>query len=131
MIRKKAEKFLNREQNRYPLSGKIMCGNCGGHFRHKINSKKAVWQCSTYNAKGKEYCDNKMIPADIIDEIIGDEIVDKVIIHKDNKVEINGIIHKWQHHSRAESWTAEMRADASQKTIGRNEKNAVSRTESN
>jgi hypothetical protein len=39
--------------NRYPFSGKIICGQCGGTFKRRIHSSgrhKIAWCCSTHIA---------------------------------------------------------------------------------
>lgn len=58
----KREKY----NNRYALSGKIICGNCGAVFKRrtwnsKSPSKQIVWQCGTYIKEGKDSCNMKAI----------------------------------------------------------------------
>lgn len=48
--------------NRYPLSGKIKCGECGQSFvsrsrRHKDGSRYKAWRCGTTTAEGKRHTD--------------------------------------------------------------------------
>ena len=59
----------------YPLSGKIKCGTCGKNFRRKTNNagtkyEKTVWICTTYDTKGKKFCNAKQIPEHILIELI-------------------------------------------------------------
>ena len=46
-VEKQNEKYLNR----YPFSGKIICGQCGGTFKRRIHSsgiKYIAWSCNTH-----------------------------------------------------------------------------------
>ena len=44
-------------QNRYPLSGKLICPFCGKTLRRRqVYNKKIQWLCSTYIEKGKKAC---------------------------------------------------------------------------
>ena len=59
-IKKQHEKY----QNRYPFSGKIICGQCGGTFKRRIHSSgrhKIAWCCSTHIADIQN-CSMKYIP---------------------------------------------------------------------
>jgi len=58
------EKHNNKYLNRYPLSGKIICGQCGGTFKRRVHSsgrKYIAWCCSTHIADIKK-CSMKYIP---------------------------------------------------------------------
>lgn len=47
----------NKYQNRYPLSGKLVCPYCGKSLRRRyVYNKRVEWICSTYIQKGKEAC---------------------------------------------------------------------------
>ena len=54
---------------RYAFSGMIECGCCGKHYRRKTLNGKIWWQCTTYLAKGKQYCQAKQIPDDTLYEL--------------------------------------------------------------
>jgi DNA invertase Pin-like site-specific DNA recombinase len=57
-------KHNEKYQSRYPFSGKITCGQCGGKFKRRIhwNSRKYIaWCCSTHIADIKK-CPMKYIP---------------------------------------------------------------------
>lgn len=43
-------------QNRYPLSGMLVCPYCGRNLRRRQEYKKIQWLCSTYIEKGKQAC---------------------------------------------------------------------------
>ena len=63
------EETKNKYQNRYPLTGMLLCSKCGAPLRRRIwNSKhyckKVVWQCSTYIKNGKNACQGTTIEDD-------------------------------------------------------------------
>ena len=92
-----------------------------------------VWICSTFNSKGKEFCQSKQIPEDILiaatAEVIGslDALHSKITavrVENDNTLVFHltdgqQIIKRWQNHSRQESWTLEMKEKARQKELER------------
>lgn len=44
-------------QNRYPLSGMLVCPYCGKNLRRRqVYKKRIQWWCSTYIEKGKQTC---------------------------------------------------------------------------
>ena len=102
------------------------------HVRPGINHK-AVWQCRTYRHKGRDVCDGKQIPEEILKrlccEVLGMEEFDEDVfrahvtsIQADNDSESNILtfilsdgrttVKRWQNPSRRESWTPEMKAKA-------------------
>jgi hypothetical protein len=62
------EKQNTKYQNRYPFSGKIICGQCGGTFKRRSHSSgrhRIAWCCSTH-ILDIEKCSMKYVPqADI------------------------------------------------------------------
>lgn len=61
---KSVERHSKKYQNRYPFSGKIFCGQCGGAFKRRIHSSGRhyiAWCCSTHIADIKK-CSMKYIP---------------------------------------------------------------------
>lgn len=57
----------------YPFTGKIECGLCGTHYRHKIgNSGKKwqspIWACGTYLRHGVAACDCTRIKDSVLQE---------------------------------------------------------------
>ncbi|ADI00472.1 recombinase family protein [Salisediminibacterium selenitireducens] len=51
---------------RYPASGKLHCGKCGGTLRRRTWNKgktceSVVWQCSTYIQHGKQACEGTIV----------------------------------------------------------------------
>ena len=111
----------------YPLSGKIVCANCGKNYRRKTTATGIVWACATYSYEGKDACPSKMIPEDQLIastmEVLGvselteeavEEKLDCIRAYNDCRIVFclnNGkeITKTWKVRSRSESWTPEMR----------------------
>lgn len=58
------EKREGKNQNSYPFSGKIICGNCGGTFKRRIHASgkhRIAWCCTTHLTDIAE-CPVKYIP---------------------------------------------------------------------
>ncbi len=126
------------------FSGLLQCGQCGYAYRHRwTNAKKydkSTWTCPTFYSLGKDNCPSQTIPEDILidktKEVLGvlelnrdllTEHMEKIIVFPENKLKFvlkNGQIidTKWQHRSRRESWTAEMREEARQKALAQRRK---------
>lgn len=48
---------LEKYQNRYPLTGMLICPYCGKNLRRRyVHNKKVQWICSTYITEGKDLC---------------------------------------------------------------------------
>jgi len=66
---KGVEKGSRKYQNRYPFSGKIICGECGSTFKRRIHTcsdfKYAAWCCKTH-IEDKSKCSMKFIREDAI-----------------------------------------------------------------
>ena len=78
--RAKRFKAQDRTALRYPLSGKIVCGECGSRFGHKVYMHSSPgWICSAFDRKGKKACQSRKVP-----EYAMDEAVDAVIGGYDN-----------------------------------------------
>ncbi len=60
---KGVEKYNEKYQNRYPLSGKIICGQCGGKFKRRIHStgRHNIAWCCTNHITDAERCSMKYI----------------------------------------------------------------------
>jgi DNA invertase Pin-like site-specific DNA recombinase len=119
----------------YPFLGKVKCGICGKSYTRKRMRQKLVWLCSLSVKMGQEVCHAKMVPNDIIVEasnhVLGLEQYDNAIFNSKVKQIIvmpnrllefhmkDGNIHKhhWEHRSRSESWTPEMKEQARERSI--------------
>ncbi|MEG1925780.1 MAG: recombinase family protein [Ruthenibacterium sp.] len=119
------------------FSGKVHCGICKKNYRRKTTPYNVVWRCSTYDAKGKQFCASKSIPETVLQtasaEILGlavfdaeafathVEHVDVLKSHLLRFVLYTGeeIEYQWKDRSRSESWTDEMRETARQDALRR------------
>lgn len=114
---------------RYPFSGLIVCGCCGAHYHRRTNPTRITWQCVTYLRRGKKHCAAKQISEETLrsltQEALGVPEITEENIRALAEIQIpcpNHILfvfkdgHEtervWQDHSRAESWTDEMRGKA-------------------
>ena len=132
--------FKPQAPQRYAFTGMIKCGTCGAGYKRKhanAGSKyeKIVWICNTFNTQGKELCDSQQIPEDILmaktAEVLGlatfseaalQTCVQTILVPGPGRltfVFIDG--HQaeasWEHPSRRQSWTPEMREAARQKSL--------------
>ena len=139
-LARRAESIQVKPGSATAFTGKIHCGICGKNYRRKTTHTGIVWVCATYNTKGKKYCVSKQIPEETLQtvaaEVLGCEGFDQdafaeriafITALPNNALEFtfaDGHTEKvtWQDRSRSESWTAEMRQDAAEKTRKRSEK---------
>ena len=122
------------------LNDRIHCGICGKKYRRKIarlgtTYAAPIWICGTYSYRGKAYCASKQIPEKILIELItavlGNEHsaddIDHIEMHPNNRVlfvftDGRTVEHFWQDHSRKDSWNAEKRKRAAEKTRAQHQK---------
>lgn len=118
-----------------PFTGLITCAICGKHYRRKTTATGPVWICSTYNSYGKSYCPSKAVPEEKLMQtaaLVGHTgEITAITAHNDNLLEFTlkdgtNAVKRWQDRSRAESWTAEMRRAAGEKTRERKLRHAES-----
>ena len=137
-IARRAEEWENdNKPSTGVFTGKLVCENCGRHYRRRTVRKGHAWQCSTFGIKGKSACASKQIPEDILMKCCADvlglpafeedafrNIVSSITVCSGNRL----VFHfadgskkesTWKDRSRAESWTDEMKEAARQKTIAR------------
>jgi len=117
-----------KQKVKYPFTSKIICGQCGKHYRRKINNAGTkyahpVWICGTYNSLVKKFCSSKQIPENILTELVPDDFKE-IIVLEQNKIIIvlndgSKIEKTWQYKSRSESWTDEMRRKAREMEVNR------------
>ena len=119
-------------QQRTVFTGRIICAKCGATFIRAWN-KKRVWQCVTYKRKGRDVCDARQIPDDILREITCEVLgiseldddafnarVDHITADTDEESNIltyhmtdgEAIVKRWKNSSRSRSWTKEMKEAA-------------------
>lgn len=128
------------QEPRYLFTGIIRCGKCGRPYRRKhflagTKYQKIVWICPTFDQLGKDECDSQQIPDDILmaktTELLQLRELDETTLRTCiSEILVPGhhlLVYKfadgretevsWQHPSRRESWTPEMREKARQRAI--------------
>jgi DNA invertase Pin-like site-specific DNA recombinase len=138
MARRSARMGERREPAESEFSGLIRCGRCGAAFCRKISAAdtkyaKPVWACRTYTHFGKDFCPAKRIPEDILKEKCAEALGltkydPEALNAKVREITVPGdgvltfvfndgteVAVTWQHRSRSESWTDEMREEARRK----------------
>ena len=117
-----------------PLGDRIICGICGKKYRRRITRRgtpyaEPVWICTTFNYRGKAFCASKQIPEKTLMELIAAALgenrtaddVDHIEMHPGNWVlfvfrDGHAEEHFWKDRSRRDSWDAERRKRAAEKT---------------
>ena len=112
---------------RSAFTGKIRCAKCGKNYKRGKHGDRVFWNCSTYLTKGAAVCRCSQIPEPLLyqmaTEVLGlDEFDPEVFENRITVIEAhdNNIlvfcfadgtpcVKRWQHRSRAESWTPEMK----------------------
>ena len=116
------------------LNDRIHCGICGKKYRRKMARlgtpyAALIWICGTYSYRGRAYCASKQIPEKILIELIMETLgndcsaddIDHIEMHPNNRVlfvfaDGHTEKHFWKDHSRRDSWDAEKRKKAAEKT---------------
>lgn len=124
--------------------GFIHCGYCGRTYKFvHTNAKKydkTVWICPRFNKMGSVICPSQRIPEDILiektkevlsvtelnREVLTDRL-QEIIVPAHNQLQYilkdgTTVNVEWQHRSRRESWTPEMRQKAREKALARHRK---------
>ena len=134
---RRTEHFHARKSmENYPFTGKLVCLGCGKKYRRKTTATRIVWICSTFNNKGKSACPtSKQIPEEILkavattvlgldefDEHIFNATVERIEVGTNNALRFilrtgAPVDTTWENPSRSESWTAEKREAARQKSL--------------
>lgn len=137
-IARRADEWANDSKpNTSVFTGKLVCENCGRHYRRRTVRRGHVWQCATYALKGRSVCASKQIPEDTLinacasalglpwfDEDTFTARISDILICGGNKLVFHFIDGSeaefiWRDRSRSESWTEEMKETARQKTLAR------------
>lgn len=129
-------KTMSGSTNRYPFSSIIRCEVCGKKYKRKDRNGKVAWYCSTFLKEGKSACPSKQIPEQVLyslcNEVLGldnfdaevlNNAVAEILVPEPSKVifvmhDGRQIEKAWQHTSRREKWTDEMRDTARENAKG-------------
>lgn len=116
--------------SRYPFSSLLECGLCGKKYKRKDRKGKVAWYCSTFLQKGKAACPSKQVPESVLyslgtkvlglEEFSADVLrkeIAEILVPEPGKLifgfrDGHTVEKLWQHKSRSESWTEEMRDTA-------------------
>lgn len=124
------------------FTGVLFCGLCGSPYRFTVANPtcypKPVWICGRFYDLGKNACPSQQIPEDILisktKEVLGTDLLDRdTLLDQISSIEVTSHFHLrytlkdgsvqyvvWEHKSRKESWTPEMKEKARQKALQRN-----------
>lgn len=129
-------KTYNDPRTRYSFSSIIRCGICGKKYKRKNRKGKVAWYCSAFLQEGKNACPSRQVPESVLHalscEVLGlDEFdaaafrneIAEIVVPEPSKLifvfQDGHIAEKeWQHASRRESWTDEMRQAARERAKG-------------
>lgn len=135
--------FSTNNNTKTPLfKGVIKCGQCGSPYRKRLTNSntypKVVWICGNYFTFGKSVCPSQQVPEDILiaktKEVLGvDELSRQILLERIKEIEVTGYFHLrytlkdgsiqhavWEHRSRKDSWTDEMKEKARQRALKQN-----------
>lgn len=135
-IARRAEEWENdNKPGTSVFTGKLICENCGRHYRRRTVRRGHAWQCSTYGTMGKTACPSKQIPEDTLikactevldlpafDEAVFCKSVSIITVCTGNRLVFHFVDgsekeYIWQDRSRSESWTDEMKEVAKQRAL--------------
>ncbi len=137
--RRSAQYHTEHNGEHFPFK-KMICCQCGAHFIRKVDSRKdgalrPIWICPKYSVYSTAYCKSQAIPESILIqktcEVLGltelDEAILRAKIAKILAPEKNTLVFvfkdgsekrvEWQHASRRQSWTPEMKEAARARAI--------------
>ena len=86
----KAHQKAAEFHNRYPYSGKIICGDHGESYHRRVlksaKGDKEIWQCRVYHQRGKAGCSAPQLRSSELDEIMA-RIFDELAQNKQSIVD--------------------------------------------
>ena len=137
----------SQPHSRHLFTGLLHCGHCGSVFRRQSRCtgkyKHFVWICTRFSTLGKDLCPAQAIPEHILidktNEVLGiSELTHEAISKCVSRIEVpepyrlvyilkDGTKTEvaWQHKSRRESWTPEMRLAARERALKQHRKEAA------
>lgn len=130
---------LNRQENKntydtprsHAFTSMIICDKCGKKYKRIAKNGRYSWNCSTYQTFGKAHCHTKKIPEDILMETTAAamgmaDFDENTFLEKVHEIRVPAFNHLvfyfkdgtqveriWQDKSRRDSWTPEMKKQAS------------------
>lgn len=135
VLQKMSDIYKNRPNPKCSeFTGRIYCPHCGKNYKHVTSNGAVGWNCSTYVSQGKAFCHGKKIPETTLKTVCADALgiseydamvfskhIDRIEVPEDNHVLIffkDGRTEEctWVDRSRRDSWTAEMKQVAAEKT---------------
>lgn len=136
-IQRRRKATPEKHPNGTPFTGKIICGFDGCNYIRCNTGTRPVWKCSRYKKGGPALCDSRQIGEselyesinNIMDETSFFERIKQIVVYPDFRLKfvfINGevINTTYRERSRKESWTADMKKAAGERTRkNRKEKN--------
>ena len=135
--RNKVNAGSQRPREQSPFTSKIVCGNCGKHYKRITNYGKKAWNCSTFQQRGKAECPARQIPEEelyrLATEVLGKEEFDAdaflsriTAVRAENDCALvfcfkdgTQTVKRWIPRSRRNSWTPEMREATRQRELQR------------
>ena len=133
---KAVQELVNKPQAKvtrkaYPFTGKVICGSCGKHYIRKKSHKGYIWTCAMKERYGKAAClKSRNIPEGILMETTAKALgqtsfdaeafaskVASITARNSGTLAYcfkdgNEKILTWEHKSRKDSWTNEMKLSA-------------------
>ncbi|WP_411680073.1 recombinase family protein [Clostridium thailandense] len=124
-----------KERERYPFTGKILCGICGKNYTRRNKEGRILWICSTYLKFGKDRCPSKQVPENILislatqflelkkfDEVIFEQSIKQiqvpapkilVFVLQDGRT----VKKEWNYGTHSERWSEEARQKARERRL--------------
>ncbi len=130
-LRREKTSNVKKSNNNSIFKGKIRCGLCGKMYTFRKTKYNDVWVCLTYRQGGPSACESKQVLDKKVIEAsnsilqmskfkrhVFDNLVEEVIVLPDNKLVFklyDGTEEEylWEYESRSNSWTKEMKKEAS------------------
>ena len=130
LVRNKITAASRQPRTISPFTGKIVCANCGKHYKRITNHGKNAWNCSTFQQSGKRQCQARQIPEEELyrlstevlelKEFDADVFLSRITaVRAENDCILvfcfkdgTESVKRWTPRSRRNSWTSEMKEAA-------------------
>lgn len=139
-VEKRTSKPKTKPDPVHPFRGHIVCGQCGAPFNRKKTKTCVFWRCARNLGMREGHCSIQGVPEQELERMVASALPDGSFTAQDFNAQIDYLevlenhqvrivlktgeknVQEWKERSRAESWTAEMRAEASKRDRERREK---------